>query len=84
MAMTNLLAYLVVAVNISPVFTLITLVIGGAVFFAIKPIIFRIRKINQQTASLNKDVAHFINEQVIGLRTVKVMSREQSVSEIAS
>ncbi len=83
MAITNLLVYLAIAINISFSFTAITLVIGGLMFLVIKSILYKIRRVNQNITQLNKRVSHFVNEHVIGLRTVKIMRQEGMITRIA-
>lgn len=83
MAVTNLLVYLAIAINISFSFTAITLVIGGLMFLVIKSILYKIRRVNQNTAQLNKGVSHFVNEHIIGLRTVKIMRQEETITRLA-
>jgi ABC-type multidrug transport system fused ATPase/permease subunit len=71
MVLTGLFMYLLFAVNISPPITLLTLGVGGAVFLVFKPLVRRTRQIARKTSLLNKEVAHLVNESVLGIKAVK-------------
>lgn len=80
---TTLIAYTVVAINISFTVTLTTFGLGGLLFLALKPIIRRIRSISYETEQINRDIAHHINENILGMKTIKAMSAGQRVVSIA-
>lgn len=80
---TNLIIYLAVAVNISPLITLLTFVIGGILFAFFKPLFYKARMASKQQAEVTKETAHLVNENMIGIKTVKASSREQAVLEKA-
>ena len=67
----GLVIYAAIAVNISPRITLITFVIGLMFFMALRPLISRTRHAARQTANINKEVAHFINENMLGMKSIK-------------
>ncbi|MBI3291056.1 ABC transporter ATP-binding protein [Candidatus Falkowbacteria bacterium] len=78
----NLLIYMVVAINISLNITLITLTIGFILFGLFKPLFFHSKKFSQKTESTNKEIAHHINENVLGIKTVKSMvAGEETVAK---
>lgn len=81
---TSLLVYIVVAVNISFVITLVVLALGGVLFLVFKPLNYRIKKLAYERTRLNRDTAHHINENVLGLKTVKSMDVEKNVQEKGS
>ncbi len=82
MTFTSLAAYTVVAVNISLYITLITFAFGGALFFLFKPFIFRVRKVSYEWEEINRQSSHFINETILGLKTVKIMSVSDRIIRI--
>lgn len=80
---TSLLIYLLVAFNISSQITLITLGLGGVLFLVFKPLMYRTRLLAKETVGLNKETAHFIEENVVGMKTVKSMAVEEPVGQKA-
>lgn len=70
-ALTSLVIYVFVAVNISVHITALTLGLGLLMFFAIKPLIANTRRYAQQTETINRVVAHHISENIQGIKTVK-------------
>lgn len=81
---TNLLMYAVIALNISVLITLLTLFIGCALFLFFKPMFYKARVIAQHQANVTKEVAHLVNENMIGAKTVKAARAEKSVLKKAS
>jgi len=71
------LMYLVVALNISKTITVMTLVLGGIVFFVFKPFLFKIRRFATETERLNKEVSHQVNESIGGMKSIKAAGNEQ-------
>ena len=71
---TSLLMYTIVAFNVSSVITLITLALAGVMFLVFKPLMYRKRIIGKETIEINKSVAHFINEAIIGMKTIKALA----------
>ncbi|PIT93534.1 hypothetical protein COU00_03855 [Candidatus Falkowbacteria bacterium CG10_big_fil_rev_8_21_14_0_10_43_11] len=79
MTITSLLMYTLVAVNISFYITGLTFVLGGILFLVCKPLIYKTRVLARETGLVNKDVAHYIGENIIGMKTIKTMSVENRV-----
>jgi len=73
MLVTSLLIYILIAVNISISITLITLILGGVLFLFLKPLIYKTRVVAGQTAAVDKIISHFVNENILGIKTVKSM-----------
>lgn len=73
MVLTGLMMYILVAINISPIITLITLVLGGFLFLSFKPFLRRIKVYAARTSAANKEVAHYVNENILGMKTIKAM-----------
>lgn len=71
MTVAGLLVYILVAINISFYITLMTLFIGGLLFFIFKPFIYKTRETANRVTALNKQIAHQINESALGMKTIK-------------
>lgn len=67
----SLIVYIFAAISISSTITMITLGIGASIFFLLKPLFYKIRILAKKTSKKNKDIAHFINENVIGFKSIK-------------
>lgn len=67
----NLAVYSLLVVNISPIIATLTLILGCAVLLVLKPLFRKNANISEVTAYLYKDLAHFVNENIIGMKTVK-------------
>lgn len=80
---TSLFIYILIAVNISLHITLISLFLSGIIFFVFRPLMKIIRLISYKQEKLNREISHHINENILGLKTVKVMSTGAKVAAIA-
>lgn len=78
---TTLAAYVVVAMAISVEITLATLIIGALVLFVFRPFLRRTRKYGGAMLTMGKQLAHDINERVVGLKSIKANGREKAVAE---
>jgi ATP-binding cassette subfamily C protein len=67
----GLLIYLVVAFNISPTITFVTLGLGICVFVLSRPVLERIREAGMRRVVLNQDMNHNVSEVVGGMKMVK-------------
>ena len=76
---TSLLAYSFVAINISVAITLVTLGSGVVLFFILKPLLYKIRKISQRWADSSKLVTSQVSEYIIGSKTIKTLAVENRV-----
>lgn len=81
---TTFAAYSLIAINISVSITLTTLVIGAGIFFALKPVFYRIRRLVSAQSGFQKDFAHHIAEHQASLKSIKAMSVENPVIEFAN
>ncbi|MDP2709094.1 MAG: ABC transporter ATP-binding protein [bacterium] len=79
MAFAGLLMYILVAVNISWIITLITLALGALLMFFLKPFLYKIKSLAQEKESTIRQAAHYLNENVVGLKTVKIMSAAEPI-----
>lgn len=82
MTLTSLTAYTLVAINISFYITLITFILGGFLFLIFKPFIYLVRKISYEQEEINRQSSHFINETILGLKTVKAMSVNDKIIKV--
>ncbi len=73
---TGLLIYLVVAINISPVMTLSTLVAGAILLLLIRPFMRRIQQGGADMGVTEKKVSHFLSEHILGMKAVKASGEE--------
>ncbi|MBI2023020.1 ABC transporter ATP-binding protein [Candidatus Giovannonibacteria bacterium] len=77
----NLLVYTFIAVNISLQTTFLTFALGGVLFLAVlRPVVSRVRRISHEDEKLQKQIAHFTNENIMGMKTVKTMFAGKAVA----
>lgn len=74
---TGFLMYLIVAVNISPTMTVFALAAGGAILFFVRPLLGRTRRIGEEAAVVEKRFSQFLNEHIIGMKSVKAAGAER-------
>ncbi len=74
MIIASLVVFLLVAINISWFITLITIALGGVVFFIFKPFLYKTRSLSREREKINRLTAHHVNENILGMKTIKVMS----------
>ena len=72
--LTGLFVYVFVAVNISPMITLVTLGVGLMTLLVSQPLVKKVRELSRQLSSKSRAIAHFVNENIIGMKTVKAAS----------
>jgi ABC-type multidrug transport system fused ATPase/permease subunit len=76
---TKLVVFTFVAINFSLPITLFALVLGLLTFFIFKPFFYWNRTMSRKLSNMYKELAHFVNENIIGMKTVKSMFVEQPV-----
>ncbi len=76
---TNVIVYLVIAFNVSPGITLLTIGIGIIFFLFFKPIMDKVRIVSHEVNLIQKQVANFINESMLGIKTIKAMNFEPDI-----
>lgn len=81
--LTSLLMYVVVAVSISLEITIVTFIFGIVYLIITRPLLIRTKRAGRKTAAMYKDVSHFVNENVGGMKTVKVFTVEDSIIAVA-
>lgn len=77
--LSSLLVYVVIAVNISTATTLITILVASLFFIVFKPLLYKTKIANSEIENINRSVAHFVNENILGMKTVKVMLADEPV-----
>ena len=83
LAVGSLVVYSVLAVNISVIITVLTLVFGAIIFYSFKPL-FRLNRNNSAlTLKEYKNLAHSINENILGLKVIKASVVENKVLQAA-
>ncbi len=84
LTLANLIVYTLVAVNISWQVTALTFGFGSFIFFVIlRPVVGRVRKISAEDERVNKDIAHYVGENILGMKTVKVSGVARQVNSVA-
>lgn len=71
LVLTNLSIYIVFAIMISPVITITTLIISTVFFLAFKPLFRKTSKTARAYGNENKSVAHFVNQMLLGIKSIK-------------
>jgi ABC-type multidrug transport system fused ATPase/permease subunit len=84
MILTGLITYALVAINISFPITVVTCICGALLFFIFKPLIRKVRHISYEWEEINRDIAHHVNENILGIKVVKVMNAGNKVAELGS
>lgn len=77
----TLLVYSVIALNISPRVTLVALTVGLVLLLVLKPLLQRTRRAAVATSQANKNAAHYINESVSGMKTIKTLGVSGIIAE---
>ncbi len=75
---SGFLMYLLVAINISPATTVITVAGGAVLLAAVQPFLTRIVRTGRQVADMEKQINKFLSEQIIGMKTLKAMGVEDA------
>jgi len=76
---SSLVVYLFIAINISMSTTLFTIAVAGVFFAVFKPLMYNTKLANNEIESINRTIAHFVNENILGMKTVKVMLADNEV-----
>lgn len=77
----NLLIYLLISFNISVTVASFTFLLGVVVIFVFKPLFFKNKILSSQIAKMNKILAHYINENMLGIKTVKASGVEEEIGK---
>ncbi len=77
---TSLIVFIVIAINISASITLITIGTGAVLIALFHPLVETTRRITEHVAQKTRDVAHFVNENILGVKTIKAMSVSEPIA----
>lgn len=80
--LSSLLVYVFIALNISLPITTATIILNLILFLIFKPLIGRAQRNSTLIEDANKRVAHYVNENVVGMKSVKVMRADSKVASI--
>lgn len=80
---TSLIIYTFIALSISTQMTILALACGFFIFVIFSPLLYKTKTSSRELADVNKEVAHHINENILGMKTVKVLVSGERVIEIA-
>ena len=80
--LSGLMVYVAVAFNISFPITVITLAFGTVILLALRPFVVRTKRLAGQTVNANKQSAHFINENILGIKAIKAAAIGNKVADI--
>lgn len=81
---TTFAAYTVIAFSLSIRVTFATLVVGGLVFWAFKPVFYRIRKKLSEAAGIQKELNHHVAEHMLAVKAIKAGAIEGPVIAFAN
>lgn len=73
--------YLLIAMNISPVMTVSTLVAGGGLLFVVRPLMVRAQATGNILIATEKNYTHFLSEHIIGMKAVKAAGAQERALE---
>lgn len=79
----NLAVYAVIAININLQITIFAIALSGVLFLGFFPFIRKIRNFSYTLELVNRDIGHHVNENIFGMKTIKVMSVIKQVLEDA-
>lgn len=77
----NIMVYCFIAFNVSASMTLVTISAGGVFILLSKGTISKIKEYSYFVNKLNKKIAHFVDEQLVGMKNIKAMSVGTKVKE---
>lgn len=80
LAVTGLFVYSLVAINISFPVTALTLGFGAVLFLLFRPLFFRTRLYAKRASEANKEVAHYVNESIAGMKTIKSLQSSEAIA----
>lgn len=78
---SGLIVYAVIAFNISPSITLYTLALGALIFIVFYPMTRMTRLKGFEMLKVMKESAHYISENLLGMKTIKAYSVKNDINE---
>ena len=83
MGFTSFAMYAFVAIKLSPEIAALTIILGIIVIFVFKPLFTRTKVFSDERRKAEAIINHVINENVVGIKTVKAMGVEKKVRDLA-
>lgn len=81
--LTSVLASIIVALNISTSVTFSIFGLGALMFLVLRSLPRRIEQISIRLESLYREVAHHVNESILGMKIIKARGSEEAVINVA-
>ncbi len=75
---SGFIIYLLVAINISPTMTLYAVGGGAVLLVALRPFLSRTLRFGREAAGVEKQLAQFLSEHIIGMKSVKAAGVERA------
>lgn len=79
LTVSNLLIYSFIAINISFTIAFLTAIFGILIFFVFKPFFYKNKILSGKLESIYKQLSHYVNESMLGIKTIKSSAVEPSV-----
>lgn len=79
LTLVNLLVYGLIVFNISAAIAILVMILGLVIFLVFKPLFYKNRVASGEISLKNKEVTHFVSENIIGMKIIKSMFLENSV-----
>lgn len=79
---TSAMVYFLISANISLIIAVSTVSFGLLVLLFFKPLFYKNRIYSTNVENIFKGMAHFVNESVVGMKTIKAISIEKEVQKI--
>lgn len=78
---SNLTVFSLLVINISFIFTIFTAIFGVIIYLVFRPWFYQTRKMSGEVVEKQKGLAHYVNESIIGMKSIKSMFVESSILE---
>lgn len=77
----NVLVYTLLALNVSVIIAILTLIFGLLIFLIFKPFLYKTKVLSQKVSELYKNLSHYVDESILGVKTIKSMFLEEQIEE---
>jgi len=78
---TGLFIYVLIAINISSVITLSTIILGGVMFLVFYPLVKKMRSTARDLIQVNKETTHIVSENMLGLKSIKSLMASNIIAK---
>ncbi len=75
----SLIVYTFLIFNISASVASLTIILMVLIFFLLKPLFFKSRRLAIEAGKWYKNLSHFVNQAVLGMKSIKAMSVEKKI-----